>query len=307
MPRDYADYTRGHPPLAVFPNKAAIPGIRLAAGCAGAGLPCFDPANAAGSAEVFAEASPRDTFGTMCTPGGRGAAGHYFYNVWEPELVPFLVELGTPGRKDAAVVIAPGGGPFTLSWEPEGVAQAQWLNSLGISAFVLKYRVPDSDVSLLDAQRAVSLIRSRANKYQLNASRVGFMGSGSGGNVGIRLATSMYRSYSRIDAIDDAKFRPDFLLLLYPSIPLMTGQLMLSLLPPTYLAFSEDDPCSPAANAHSFQYAARLSTVSHLSVFSFPDGRHGWADPNYYPSVKDSSSSRWRSLAENWLWRLGVL
>jgi len=308
MPADYEDYTRGHPPLALYPEGARLPGVRKAAPCPGTGLPCFDPAKA-NSSEVWMLADERDFMGKLCAPGGRGGVGHYFYNVWKPEVVPFVVPPGTPGRSDAAVVVAPGGGNMHLVWEADALASAQWLNSLGISAFVLKYRLPNENVAVLDAQRAVSLVRSRAAEYGLSASRVGFMGSSAGGKMGIQVATAKERSYKRMDNVDDEDFRPDFMLLLYPGIPLIKGSRgsSLSKLPPTFITFSEDDPCCPSPISKAFVDLAGRNMKSNLAVHTFPVGGHGWSFEDFWPSLKGTPTAQWRQLAKDWLQSLQVL
>mmetsp|Transcript_79400 Transcript_79400/g.179144 ORF Transcript_79400/g.179144 Transcript_79400/m.179144 type:complete len:352 (+) Transcript_79400:64-1119(+) len=300
MPPDYEDYTRGRKTLDLYPS-GKIPGTRTSAMAPGLGCPSFDAAHPQRTPEAFVDASPMDFVGARCAPGG-DAAGHYFYNVVEPTMVAYVVPEGTPGRKDAAVVIAPGGGGIHLAWEPEGVSTAEWLNSHGISAFILKYRVPDHSYMLMlqDAQRALSLVRARAADYGLNASRVGFFGGSAGGKMGLMVSTRGSRTYSRIDEIDDLDFRPNFLIALYPAVDLdMPGKV--SELPPTFLSFSEDDPCCPAVMAHALERAGHKFAKSPFVSKSYRRGKHGWGGFEYYPVLKDMEVCTWRDHALQFL------
>jgi len=149
--------------------------------------------------------------------------GWTVHTVATPQLVPFVVPMDHPNRTDVSVVIAPGGGSTLLAWEAEGTDVAKWLNLLGISAFVLKYRVPapapwNRSAAVLDAQRAVSLVRHMAPALSLNPSRIGLFGASHGGWVATFTAFAAGRQYPRRDVVDDLSPRPDFLLLLYPEI-----------------------------------------------------------------------------------------
>lgn len=125
----------------------------------------------------------------------RSAVCEHVYNVSRPTLTPFLVGNGT----GSAVVIAPGGGYVDLAWDLEGIDLARRLNSFGVSAFVLKYRVPARPpraglpkwwAPLQDAQRAVGVVRARAAGWGLDPSLIGFMGFSAGGHLAAHLSTS---------------------------------------------------------------------------------------------------------------------
>lgn len=211
---------------------------------------------AVGSMEIFPRGKvPGERSGEVgpevCLPGTQGkdyGGGHdaTCQNVTKPVLEPFLVD-----GADAAVVIAPGGGYHALSWDREGTDAARWLNSIGVSAFVLKYRVPTRDwlgrgmAPLMDAQRAVSFIRKSASSLGLNASRIGFMGFSAGGHLAAHLSISYAsRAYKHIDAIDDLSCRPDFTLLIYPGFSLdqTLKDNITAKHPTTFIAQAEDDP-----------------------------------------------------------------
>src|SRR5262245_33262005 len=119
-----------------------------------------------------------------------------------------------------AMIICPGGGYHDLYWELEGEEVAAWLNSVGLTGIILKYRCPrrPGDVKgepplgpTIDAQRAVSLVRSRALEWGINPQRIGMVGFSAGGHLVIATATSFEkRLYEPIDAVDQASCRPDF-------------------------------------------------------------------------------------------------
>jgi acetyl esterase/lipase len=127
----------------------------------------------------------------------------------------------------AAVLICPGGGYHVLAWDLEGVEVATWLNSLGVTGIVLKYRVPRPPGSpkgkppvgpLQDAQRALSLVRSKAKEWHLDPKRIGILGFSAGGHLTAAAATNFdKRAYSPIDEIDKVSCRPDFAVLVYPA------------------------------------------------------------------------------------------
>lgn len=139
-----------------------------------------------------------------------------------PTLTPFIVTNGT----GASIVIAPGGGYQNLAWGKEGLDVARFYNSIGVSAFVLKYRVPARPnlpglphwwAPLQDAQRAIGIVRSRASQWGLNASMVGFTGFSAGGHLTAHISTAWQsRYYPRIDAADDASCKPAFSVFMYP-------------------------------------------------------------------------------------------
>jgi len=302
MPPDFEDYARGRRPWRLFPGDA--PGMRAVMKPAGEGLPAFDPGSPADHPEVFVEPTRKDRIGARCAPGGL-AAGHYIYNVWDPEVVPFVVNRSQANRLDAAVVIAPGGGGIHLSWEPEGISPAEWLNGMGISAFVLKYRVPVQDAAkapLKDAQRAVALVRSRAREFGLNPDKIGFMGSSFGGLIGVHLAMQDVKQYPAVDSSDEFSSMPNFMLLLYPAIPVNNLSLKrLKHLPPTFLAYTKDDPCCPVKAQQIFLKMAAIAKSVPVEPVQFPSGKHGWGDCNFYPQLKGQPMCNWRELAEKFI------
>jgi len=138
--------------------------------------------------------------------------------------VPTLTLYAPPKEKNSgcAVIVAPGGGYTILAWDLEGTEVAEWLNTLGVTAFVLKYRVPkregfaNNEPPLMDAQRAVSLVRSKASDFGIDPARLGMLGFSAGGNLTAKTCF-LYdkRAYEKLDAVDDVSCRPDFGVIVY--------------------------------------------------------------------------------------------
>ena len=136
-------------------------------------------------------------------------------NVSKPQLLVYPAPKAK--ANGTAVIVAPGGGYGILAIEHEGTQAAEWLNSLGVTAFVLKYRVPkramqlpDNLAAIQDAQRAVSIVRSRAAEWNLDANRIGMLGFSAGGNLTAWAALAEKRHYDAIDDADKASNRPSF-------------------------------------------------------------------------------------------------
>jgi acetyl esterase/lipase len=122
----------------------------------------------------------------------------------------------------AAVVVCPGGGHYILAYDLEGTEVAEWLNSIGVTGIVLKYRVPFRDpekrwlAATQDAQRAMSLVRSHADEWKIDPQRIGMLGFSAGGETAALATLLESRQYDAIDAADKQPFRPDFTFLIYP-------------------------------------------------------------------------------------------
>src|SRR5437667_2344675 len=135
---------------------------------------------------------------------------------------PTLTIYHPPKDKDTgtALLICPGGGYWNLYWELEGEEVAAWLNSIGVTGIILKYRVPrrpdepqgePARRPLQDAQRAVSLVRSRASEWSINPERIGIVGFSAGGHLALATATSFEkRTYEPVDDVGKISSRPDF-------------------------------------------------------------------------------------------------
>ena len=138
----------------------------------------------------------------------------------KPTLTPYLLPHGS--GTGTAVIICPGGGYQHLAMDKEGDQPARWLNSLGVAAFVLKYRLGPRyhhPNELMDAQRAIRTVRSRTTEYGIEADRIGLMGFSAGGHLTATAGTHFDAGNpSAADPIERAGSRPDFLVLCYPVI-----------------------------------------------------------------------------------------
>ena len=137
-----------------------------------------------------------------------------------------------------AVLVFPGGGYRNLDWDHEGEQVARWLNSVGITAAVLKYRVPRREgtpkdmppvQALMDAQRAISLVRSKATDWGVDPKRIGVLGFSAGGHLAAWPATNFdKRAYKKVNQSDEASCRPDFAVIIYPGYVVKPGTTELS-------------------------------------------------------------------------------
>ena len=157
----------------------------------------------------------------------------------------------------ATVIVFPGGGYRILALDLEGSEVCEWLNSIGVNAALVKYRVPEPEqlptyrLPLQDAQRAVSYVRSKAAEWHLDAQRVGVMGFSAGANLAALVSNEFEkRTYEPQDAIDRLSSRPDLTILIYPAY-LAHGEKLDSLAPeikakldtpPCFIVQTEDDP-----------------------------------------------------------------
>lgn len=181
--------------------------------------------------------------GTSTTQGGVTR----MTDVTQPQLLVFQPEGKGP---HPAVMICPGGAYGILATDLEGTEVAHWLNGLGFVAAVLHYRVPNKrEGADQDAQRALSLLRSRASEFGIDPNRLGVMGFSAGGHLSARLATGFaQRAYPPIDAVDSVSCRPDFALLIYPAyLADKAGGIAPEVkpqagAPPMFLAQTADDP-----------------------------------------------------------------
>lgn len=220
----------------------------------------------------------------------------------QPSITPYVLPKGSGGA-GSAVVICPGGGYQNLSMDKEGYQVAKWLNSLGVSAFVLKYRLGPRyhhPIELGDAQRAIRIVRSRAEQYGLRADRIGIMGFSAGGH----LASTAGTHYDAGDAkaaetVDRVSSRPDFMVLCYPVItfgqfahvgsrrnllgndpdPKLVENLSNELqvtkdTPPTFLFHTTTDGTVPVENSVMFYSALRKAGVA-AELHIYERGPHG--------------------------------
>lgn len=223
-----------------------------------------------------------------------------YSEVTDPALEIWLAD--KKSSTGAAVVICPGGGYARLAYDKEGTEIAAWLNRNGISAFVLSYRVPNKKSgALMDAQRAIRIVRSNAQKWNINPGRIGIMGFSAGADVSARASIlGALKTYQPVDAADSTSCRPDFTLLIYPAYfdqgpnRSLTPDLKLSAeTPPMFIFQSADDGL---ANSSLVMAGALRDAKIPVELHLVPKGGHGYGMRPGNPGAET-----WPGLAEKWL------
>jgi len=259
-------------------------------------------------------------------------ANERVYRVMVPGMYGFFP--GTQENKGAAVVICPGGGYERLAYIISGFQLAKWFNTMGITAFVLNYRLPNSpDLKqrelgpLMDAQRAIRYIRANALKWGINPDKVGIMGSSSGGHLAASAGTINDDVSAIKDSLDRFSYKPAFMILVSPVIDLSTAyahagsvknllgpnppdalkqkfslQLQVNAgTPPCFIADAVNDKTVNPMNSLLF-YQALLQHNISASFHAFPQGGHAIALRN-----NPGSTELWTSLCEKWLIEMGII
>jgi acetyl esterase/lipase len=187
-----------------------------------------------------------------------------------------------------------------------GADVAAWLNSNGITALVLKYRVPNNrEGALQDVKRALSLARARAAEWNIDTKRLGVNGFSAGGNLAAKAGTLFdQRAYAAIDAIDRQSSRPDFAVLVYPAYLEKEGKVAPDLnlkakIPPTLIVSTEDD--ETFVQGSKLYHAALDEAKAPNEFLLYPTGGHGYG----LRSEKDVRA--WPQAALEWLHKVGVL
>ncbi len=215
----------------------------------------------------------------------------------------------------AAVVVCPGGGYHILALDLEGSEVCEWLNSIGVTGVLLKYRVPARQdrekhaAPLEDAQRAIRLVRSHADDWHVDTKRIGILGFSAGGHLAATASTRFNQStYPEVDAADKLSCRPDFSVLVYPAYLTpdkadtnVSAELTISRdTPPTFLVMTEDDPVR-VENVLVYTEALKKAGVSaELHVYS--SGGHGYGlRPTALPVT------HWPDLVATWMDGRGLM
>ncbi len=234
-------------------------------------------------------------------------------NVSQPTLTIF----SPPKDKDtgAAVIVCPGGGYNILALDLEGSEVCEWLNSIGVTGVLLKYRVPKRaglekhTAALQDAQRAVGVVRSRAAELGLDPKRIGILGFSAGAHLAATASNNYEkRTYPPIDAADEASCRPDFSLLIYPAYLTIKDQAdkiapelpVNAQTPPTFIVMTQDDGIR-VETAMFYSLALKNAKVP-CELHVYPSGGHGYG---LRPS--EHTVTTWPQRAAEWLGKLGVL
>lgn len=271
--------------------------------------------------------------------------GQEFISLWENPPMEIEYEEQTPGlylypaknenNSGAAVVICPGGGYSMLAIDHEGHDVAKWLNSIGISAFVLTYRTGKWDeggyrhpAPMLDAQRAMRWVRYYALEYKIKKDKIGILGFSAGGHLASTVGTHFTTPQEFVnDEIDNLSCRPDFMILLYPVISFtkphthegskrfllgenpdtdlvnsLSNELMITKeTPPTFLAHTTEDKAVPVQNSIDF-YEGLQGYGIKSSLYVASTGRHGLG-----LGGDEEEFSKWPILCEAWLNELAIL
>jgi acetyl esterase/lipase len=251
--------------------------------------------------------------------------------------------VGTPGmyaffpslqeNKHTAVLICPGGGYERLAYIISGTQLAKWFNTLGISAFVLNYRLPISpdlkdkpNGPLTDVQRALKYIRNNAATWQIDISKIGIMGTSAGGHLAAMAGTTQKDLSSIADSLDRFSFRPDFMILISPVIDMGAythkgsrknllgidpGQKLMeeyspqlhvdTTTPPAFIVHAFNDKSVNPQNSLLF-YEALLKNNISSALHIFPQGGHAIALRS-----NPGSTQYWPDLCEAWLTETGFL
>jgi acetyl esterase/lipase len=209
----------------------------------------------------------------------------------------------------AAVVVCPGGGYNILAMNLEGTEVCDWLNSLGVTGVLLKYRVPARKgqerhaAPLQDVQRAIGLVRHRAKEWNIDPRRIGVLGFSAGGHLAAAAGTNFAtRTYPAVDEADRESCRPDFSLLIYPAYLATradTTKLSPEInvtpeTPPAFVVMTQDDPIG-VENVYTYALALKRNKVP-CELHTYPKGGHGYG---LRPSP--NNVSHWPERAAEWM------
>lgn len=213
----------------------------------------------------------------------------------------------------AAMVVCPGGGYNILAYDLEGTEICEWLNNIGVTAVLLKYRVPRREgrekhaAPLQDVQRAIGYVRAHAEELDIDPNRIGVMGFSAGGHLSAMVSNNFAeRTYPAVDAADKVSCRPDFCLLVYPAylsgdkFQLSPELKVSSATPPTMLIQAEDD--NPHIYSSLFYYYALKEAGVPAWMHLYSKGSHGYG-------LRDTGAAvnEWPDRVEDWFREIGVI
>jgi acetyl esterase/lipase len=235
-------------------------------------------------------------------------------NVSEPTISLFKPRASK--SNGTTVIVCPGGGYNILAYEHEGTQVCEWLNDLGVTAVLLKYRVPrrknrpPHEAPLQDLQRAIALVRENAKSWKINPEKVGVLGFSAGGNL-VMMGVSSFdkRSYAQVDKADKFSCRPDFGILIYPAYlvdrkkrsELLPEIHITSRTPPCFFAHTGDDHV-PGEGSVLAYLALEKAGVSGNELHIFPFGGHGYGIRKTTNPV-----SQWPRHAAKWMESMKLL
>ena len=229
-------------------------------------------------------------------------------NVSNPSITLYPVSPNV--SNGTAILVCPGGGYNILAYEHEGTEVCQWLNQIGVTGIILKYRVPRRTnrekhaAPLQDAQRAMGIIRKRADDWGIDPKKIGILGFSAGGNLAMMALTNFEkRTYSKIDQADEFSCRPDFGILIYPAYlvdrvnrnSLFPEIRITKRTPPCFFAHTGDDPVPAEGSVLAYLELEKLGIIGN-ELHVYPYGGHGYG-------IRDKGNpvSRWPDRAEEWL------
>jgi acetyl esterase/lipase len=243
----------------------------------------------------------------------------------EQVAIPTLTVYPAQGKNTgAAVIVFPGGGYEILAIDLEGSEVCDWLAPIGVTCILLKYRVPaprsapnwgaypQSPIALEDAQRTISLVRSRAAEWHIDPHKIGVLGFSAGGHLAVAVSVHFdKRLYAAVDGADQESCRPDFAVALYPGhLSRREGTLALNpdiasrisaQTPPTFLLQNENDSVDTIWDSVSY-YAALLKAKVPVEFHSYAEGGHAFGlRKTKYPATA------WTQLVETWLHSIGAI
>lgn len=265
---------------------------------------------------LFPKGAPGETINLIekaDTEGGKTAGESVLRisNVSEPTIT--IYHSPNDIASGAAMIVCPGGGYNILAYDLEGDEICEWLNSLGITAVLLKYRVPrregrqKHEAPLQDVQRAIGYVRAHANELNINHDKIGVMGFSAGAHLSATVSNNFkQRSYPRVDADDNVSCRPDFCLLVYPAyldaanFQIAPELKVTSETPPTMLIQTEDD--KSYINSSLFYYYALKEAGVPAWMHLYSKGGHGYG-------LRDTNSAvnEWPDRAEDWLREIRII
>ena len=265
---------------------------------------------------LFPKGAPGETIKLIekaDTDGGKtgGESVLRITNVSEPTIT--IYHAPDEVASGAAMIVCPGGGYNILAYDLEGDEVCEWLNNLGITAVLLKYRVPrregleKHEAPLQDVQRAIGYVRANAENLNIDPKRIGVMGFSAVGHLFNKVSNNfLKRTYPAIDATDKVSCRPDYCLLVYPAyldgenFQLAPELKVSSATPPTMLIQAEDD--KSYINSSIFYYYALKEAGVPAWMHLYSQGGHGYG-------LRDTGASvnEWPDRAEDWFREIGLI
>jgi acetyl esterase/lipase len=249
------------------------------------------------------------------TAGTQKAGGRPYVSLTNVSTPTITLFKPTGKSTGAAVIVFPGGGYRILAIDLEGTEVCDWLNSIGVTCVLLKYRVPDSGpypksaAALQDAQRTMGLVRQHAAEWGIDPHRVGVLGFSAGGYLSAAIS-NIYekRAYDAIDAADQLSCKPDFSVVIYPGGLALADQNFAANpaiqptadTPPTFVLQAEDDPVHVENSLVYFMALKNAKAPAELHVYA--QGGHG-----YGLRPRDLPILGWPKLVETWLHTIKVL